>query len=67
MPLAHPILEPMPDRRWVLPTDSTLMIPDRDRGGYLPINGAWVAWSPYWQRRLDEGSIGEGTPPSEQV
>lgn len=34
-----------------------LAVPDPERGGFLPENGADVPQNQYWQRRLNDGDV----------
>lgn len=39
------------------------IVPDPDRGGYLPPEGRECAPHQYWLRRLQDCDVAEGTPP----
>ena len=37
--------------------EAGLHVPDPERGGFLPENGADVPQNQYWQRRLNDGDV----------
>lgn len=48
---------------YVIPK-SGLTIPDPDLNDYLPPEGRDVPLSAYWQRRIKDGDVIKGNPPS---
>lgn len=40
-------------------------VPDPERGGLLPAEGRTVEPNQYWLRRVADGDVVEGQPPSE--
>ena len=45
------------ERHFVRPARAGLKVPDPDHGGHLPESGAWVNWSTFWQRQLQDGDV----------
>lgn len=56
-----------PERVYLVPARDGLKVPMPERGGApLPAEGAWVVESSHWVRRLRDGDVKHGTPPSEK-
>lgn len=56
-PATRAVLDP--DRR------EPLLVPDPERGDYLPKEGREVTPSDYWTRRVLDGDVKEATPPAQ--
>ena len=49
----------------VCPSTATASIPDPDRGGFLPVEGRVVAWTPYWAGMMLREEIVVSAAPDE--
>lgn len=52
-------------KRYIKPAREGLVVRQPHNGRPLPVEGAEVAWSGYWARRMADGSVVKATPPKQ--